>query len=408
VLISVQLPKEFFVTNVIMRQTTRANLYKTFAYYGAFISIGLAAAILGPTLPGLAENTGTALSSMGFLFTARSFGYLIGATLGGRLYDRLPGHRLMGIMIAGIAVTMALTPVMNQLWLLTAVLLLMGLVESLVDIGGNTLIVWLYRDRVGPYMNALHFFFGVGAFLSPIFVAQALLHTDGITWAYWLLALLILPMALFIAPQTSPAPIATDETQPNGKRDHWLVGLIILFFFLYVGMEIGFGGWIFTYAVTLNLATETVAAYINSAFWGALTVGRLLSIPIAAYLRPRTILLLDLLGALFSISLLLIWPHSSVVVWAASIGVGLSLASIFPTTLSLAERNMPITGQTTGLFFVGASVGAMTMPWLMGVLLEKISPQAIIWFILLDIVVSIGVVAVVRLYTSRKAKASGN
>ncbi len=30
--------------------------------------------------------------------------------------------------------------------------------------GGNTLFVWLYRSDVPPYMNALHLFFGVGAF----------------------------------------------------------------------------------------------------------------------------------------------------------------------------------------------------------------------------------------------------
>jgi len=38
-------------------------------------------------------------------------------------------------------------------------------------------------------MNALHFFFGVGAFVSPIIVAQAILMTGDITWAYWVLAL---------------------------------------------------------------------------------------------------------------------------------------------------------------------------------------------------------------------------
>ncbi len=57
------------------------------------------------------------------------------------------------------------------------------------------------------------------------------------------------------------------------------VGGNTLFFFLYVGAEVGFGGWIFTYAVALDLGSETAAAYLTSAFWGALTFGRLLTIP---------------------------------------------------------------------------------------------------------------------------------
>ena len=35
----------------------------------------------------------------------------------------------------------------------------------------NPLLVWVHGDEVGPAMNGLHFFFGVGAFLSPIIIA---------------------------------------------------------------------------------------------------------------------------------------------------------------------------------------------------------------------------------------------
>ena len=40
----------------------------------------------------------------------------------------------------------------------------------------------------------------------------------------------------------------------------------------------------------------------------------------------------------------------------------LEVASIFPTTLSLAERHVTITGQVAGWFFVGASLGGMSLP----------------------------------------------
>jgi FHS family Na+ dependent glucose MFS transporter 1 len=232
-------------------------------------------------------------------------------------------------------------------------------------------------------MNALHFFFGVGAFISPLVVGQAILRSGGITWAYWLLALLILPSALWVLRLPSPAKETAAKDDPAGQTNYLLVGLIVLFFFFYTGIEAGMGGWTFTYATSLGMPEE-MAAYLNSAFWGALTLGRLLSIPLAARFRPRSILLSDLAGCLVSLAIILLWPGSPLAIWIGVLGVGLSIASVFPTTLSLAERRMVITGQMTGWFFVGASAGAMFLPWLIGQLFEAGGPQVVMWVILVD------------------------
>jgi fucose permease len=350
---------------------------KTIGYYVAFVALGLINASLGPTLPGLAERTHTQIGEIGFLFTARSFGYLIGSLIGGRLYDRVPGHRVMGLMLIAVTIMMGIAPLVPLLWLLTLALLALGVAEGAVDVGGNTLLVWVHREKVGPFMNGLHFFFGVGAFLSPIIVAQAMLRGGGILAAYWALGLLVLPIGLWLLRLPSPAVQTTNVDDPsNGRVNHLLVVLIGLFFFLYAGAEIGFGGWIFTYALKTNLADEAMAAYLNAGFWGAFTLGRLLAIPIATRLRPRAILSIDLIGGLVSVGLILLGANSLLLTWLGTLGFGLALASTFPTTLSFAERRMTITGQVTSWFFVGASLGAMFWPWLMGQLFEAIAPIA--------------------------------
>src|SRR5688572_19959102 len=173
------------------------RMSKTAAYYLAFVALGLASASLGPTLPGLAENTQTHLREISFLFTARSLGYLFGSFFGGRFYDRKPGHPVMVLMLIGVATALILVPTISLLWVLAGVLLVLGMAEGALDVGGNTLLVWVHRHQVGPYMNGLHFFFGIGAFLSPLIIAQAVLVSGNITWAYWILALLLLPVALW-------------------------------------------------------------------------------------------------------------------------------------------------------------------------------------------------------------------
>jgi fucose permease len=53
------------------------------------------------------------------------------------------------------------------------------------------------------------------------------------------------------------------------------------------------------------------------------------------------------------------------------------MASIFPTTLTLAERNTNVNGTITSYFFIGASIGAMTIPWFVGTQFEQNGSQAV-------------------------------
>lgn len=380
---------------------TRHKSGSTASYYVAFVSLGLVASSLGPTLLGLAENTQTLVREISFLFTARSLGYMLGSLLGGRLYDRLAGHRVMALALIAMAAMMTLTPVMSILWLLTLVILLLGIGEGTLDVGGNTLLVWIHRHKVGPYMNALHFFFGVGAFLGPIIIAQATLRSGGITWAYWILALLVLPSALWLFRLPSPSGQQAETDTPAKPLNYLLLALIAAFFFLFVGAEVGFGGWIFTFAVSLDLTDETSAAYLTSLFWGALTMGRLLAIPLAARFRPRIILFSDLFGCLLSVVIILLWPQSLMAVWLGTFGIGLSMASMFPVTLSLAERRIAITGKVTGIFLVGASLGGMTVPWLIGQLFDPVGPWVMMLILAIALIGAIGVLIALILYSSR-------
>ena len=381
--------------------TERERFLKTAGYYAAFIVLGLASAAIGPTLPGLAEQTGSQLSQISFLFTTHALGYMIGSFQGGRVYDRLPGHQLMVFGLVLIALTLVAAPIVPMLWLLTLVIGLLGLAQGLVDVGGNTLLVWVHGERVGPFMNGLHFFYGLGGFVLPIIVAWMVSLNGDITWAYWTLALLSLPAVVWLVRLSSPPAPRTSSAESADPVNPWLIPLIALFFTLYVGAETSLGGWIHTYTVASGLGNAAVGAYLTSGFWGAFTAGRLLSIPLAARHRPRSLLLIDFAGAVASLGVLLLWPASTVAAWVGTVGVGASIASIFPTMISLAERRLEITGRVTGWFFVGASVGGMSLPWLIGQLFESIGPRVTMVIILIDLLVAAGILAVLALIPAR-------
>lgn len=190
----------------------------------------------------------------------------------------------------------------------------------------------------------------------------------------------------------------------SDARERLLLVLITFFFFLHVGAEVSFGGWIFTYALALDLSGATIAAYLTSAFWGAFTLGRLLGIPIAAHFRPRFILLSDLVGCLVSVGIILLWSNSFTATWLGTFGMGLSIASIFPTTISLAERRMRITGRITGWFLVGSSAGGMSLPWLIGQLFESIGPRVMMFTIMVDLIVAVGVLSLLIRFASETSQ----
>lgn len=56
-----------------------------------------------------------------------------------------------------------------------------------------------------------------------------------------------------------------------------MVGTISTLLFIYVGAEVTYGGWIYTYAVKVYDISPPESAMISSAFWGAITIGRLIA-----------------------------------------------------------------------------------------------------------------------------------
>jgi MFS transporter, FHS family, Na+ dependent glucose transporter 1 len=361
----------------------------TAAYYIAFILLGLTIAAEGPTLLKLAEHTASALDQISSIFLFGSLGYLLGSYIGGRLYDRVPGHRFMSGVLLCLGITVALVPLASSRAALFTIVLVLGLFKGALDVGCNTLLLWVHNESVGPFMNGLHAFFGVGAFIAPLIVAQVMSFTGDIYWVYWIFAIAAFPLAIWIWSLPSPESRAVPAHHESAPFPILPVLIMVLCFVLYVGGESGYGAWVYTYAFTLKFGTEVTAAYLTSAFWGSFTLGRLLGIWVSTRARPITILALDFVGCIASVGLILLFQESVVLLWIGTILFGISQASIFPTFLTLAEERMHITGTIAGLFLVGAGVGGMILPWLIGQAFVHVSPSAMMGLIFIGILLNL-------------------
>jgi len=380
----------------VSRPGGSASTYRlTAVYFAAFVALGLTTGSLGPTLPSLSEQTRVGLSAISYVFTARSVGYLISSVRAGKLFDRRPGNPVMAAMLLTMSLMMALVPLTSRLWMLLVAMFILGAAEAGLDVGANTLLGWVHGNRVAPFMNALHSSFGVGALIAPLIVAQTVLFKFPATYSYFVLALLLLPVAAFTLRLRGPVAATPEKHAGPAEANTRLVFLIAAFLFLYVGAEVGFAGWIFTYTIKLKLSSATTAAYLVSLFWGSLTLGRMLTIPVAAHFKLQTILISSLAGSLLSLLVMLVRPESFAATLVGTTGLGLSMASIFPTTLSFAGHQMKITGRVTGWFVFGASAGSMLIPLGIGQTFQAVGPRVVVFVTVVTLLVAVGVLAVV-------------
>ena len=363
----------------------------TLVYYSLFICLGLDAAVLGPTLPSLAGQTGSPIAVMGSLFFAGSIGYVSGTLLGGRLFDRVRGHPVLGAAQLSFAALLLLVPLIPSLPILFVIMALKGVAGGVINTGANTLLVWTHREKVGPYMNGLHFFFGLGAFLAPLIAAQFLAVPGAYARIFWILGgvAIVAGLAMIFLPG-SPEPGHPEAKESTPAIIAPLPVAIILtaaiFLFFYVGAEISFGGWIYTYATELGIASITTAAYLTSLFWLAFTVGRLLSVFLALRLQPERILTIALAGSLAVLALLALLQGSAPVLWIATAGLGFFFAPIWPTGFTLAGQSMRLTARASSFVLLGDSFGGMVLPFLVGFVIAAAGPRAMIPLVLASLI----------------------
>lgn len=206
----------------------------------------------------------------------------------------------------------------------------------------------------------------------------------------------------------NPQHAHTAATQRETERPNYpMVISAMLFLFFYVGAEIAFAGWIYTYAFTLNLADATMAAYLTSGFWLTFTIGRLISIPLTTRFKPQQLIAAALSGCLAVLGAALFLPRSSSLVWILAAALGFCMAPIWPSGFTLAGQSLRLTARVSGIILLGDSLGGMILPWLVGQVLDFTGPQALIYLVFTSLLFNLlAFIAILRLrQTAHRAAA---
>ncbi|XP_074943555.1 sodium-dependent glucose transporter 1 [Phalacrocorax aristotelis] len=380
------------------------------ALCAAFLGLGMSIAVLGPTFQNLAANVRKNVSDIYYIFVGRSLGYLGGSVLGGVLFDWMNAHLLLALSMFGTTVGLYGIPWCKKSLLLTVLMSVIGASMGILDTGGNVLALNTWGAEAGPHMQALHFSFAVGAFVAPILAkmalggseskdlplaekanqsvprpvptasaasaASALKHHLGadFLWSYVVIGTYLLFVSFIFFILYSKGSLARDKSKASlqkcmfAKHHYALIFLLFIFFFCYVGAEVTYSSYLFTYAKVFAEMKENEAAALNSVFWGAFAACRGVAIFCAACLYPGTMILLSITGSAISSLCLAFFARYPALLWVGTAMYGASLATIFPSGISWIEQYTVVQGKSASLFVIGAALGEMCVPAMVGYL----------------------------------------
>lgn len=369
-----------------------------------FLFLGIITAGLGPVLPELSGNTGATITAVGGVFTAIFLGALISQLVSGELTDRFGQKRVLIGSLVFLAVGTIGFTLCRSLWMMLAVTFLAGLGHGGVDLSTNVMVSRAFPHKNASYMNLLHFFFGLGAFIGPALISAALNADIAGTKVLWLASLATLMAAGFVMTFRTSAGSA-DDPAGNGTNGSiyrslvlWLMGAMLL---LYVGAENGIGGWATTYMTSTTDMNIESAALVSSGYWGALMIGRLATAAVANRFKQSQILAFNFVMSFVFGLVFAFTPGLKLPSIFGIVAIGFFSGAVYPTVMSwLTTTFTRGTGKAASVAAAMGSIGGMLIPPVQGYLLENVSPASSAWFVaaclLAMLLVLVGLIARMR------------
>ena len=356
-------------------------------YLTYFIS-GMVILIFGVILPNLIEERNLSFTAAGGLLSFLAIG---------NLCSSLVYPVFCGMMSQKTAVVVLAVPYPVCLFLFTmglpvpvlyVMIFLIGITKGMITIINNHAI----RQVTGSsnqYLNLLHMWYAVGAFLSP-FVTMLLMGA-GMNWKTILRLLAVLTVLIVLSYATMDYR-KIDKEENGGssmtKEKFWFLKntgflLAVGALFFYMGLENSVNGWFVTYLKSTGFMSTSLATVMVSVTWIMIMIGRIVIASISKSVPPAKILAVISVLQFVSVLILVFADHTTMAV-AALILLGLGMAGAFPTTTAFTGDLMGNSPLGMSVFTGIGSLGGILTPQVIGVLADKLGFQAAILFLVLD------------------------
>ncbi len=341
-----------------------------------YITFAMGFTALSAALPFLRGWLHTGYATLSFLLLAWALGNTVGYFGANALVDRIGSPRILrvGLLAFGAGYVVLIFAHVLIIWL--AVLALVGMGVSLIDVASARLVAHLHRPEPGRALNRLNVFFGLGAILGPLAMSVSLKLVDSPVPVFLILvAFAALSLWMLGTLMTIPFQVAVGAVGPKPAPIWhvpwvWRLGLAT---FLYIAAEVGFGTWVSPFAFREAHVSAAIAALFPMVFWGGLMVTRIIASAPGNRLALGGILIGgSIAGAAMSV-LALVLSHWAIALLAAAFLVGASFGPMFPLFLAVASQRAPDReGSVYAVLYIAVALASLLVPWGEGQIFSRV------------------------------------
>lgn len=349
----------------------------------SYFVIGLAHVVLGSILPVLLQHYDQNYSAGGQLIFSQFAGFLAGVLVSpllNRRFGKRGGIIIATALLLTAEIAYAFLPPWGWMYVIAvAAGFGFGMIEAVI----GTIIIGAVTEGTAIAMSRLEVLFGIGALVMPL-IASPLIATGAwrlaflIVAGFSLLSLILWGRGHFgnlqrILDERAPRKVSASShsslssTQLPYKGKQWiLLGIFILFFFLYVGTEMSLVNFMPAIFIAKLGMTESAAALTVTFFWLAMSTGRLFAGVIAEKISYRVYILSS---CLLTLLLLALFPFTEnrLAAFIVIMLLGLFMSGIFSIALVFSSKMLPGAEESTPSIMIAAGgVGGALLPLFMG------------------------------------------
>jgi len=339
---------------------------------GMFV-FGVTLAILGALfgLPQMRDRLHVDLAQQGDIFLMLYFGIFVSTVIVGPIIDSFGNKIVLTLSAVWVVGGLLGFSVAASFRGAMACAFFLGFGGGGLNTACNALVSDLYKANRGAMLNLLGVFFGFGALFIPL-LAASITGRLTIPQLLWIAATMSAICAGAYVILRFPLPgenigFSIFASVHAAKYPAVLLFAALLFF--ESGNESAIGGWTSTYAGSMG-GPPRAATWILAGYWGGLMLGRVLGAKLLERMPKEHLIFMSAIGSAIGTVVLIASPSIAAMGTGAVI-VGLSFASIYPTTLAIAaDRYQRQAGTIFGLLFAVGLIGGMLFPWAIGHLSE--------------------------------------
>lgn len=392
--------------NFYTRLDKREKFILNAVFYVFFVN-GIFAMVMGSLLPLISREYGLSDTLSGSLISAHSLGNLAAGFVAGILPLYLGRKRSIVMLSSFVVIGFTLMIVTGSPLLLLVAFLFTGISRGSVSNFNNTMVNEV-SDSSPSALSFLHSVFAVGAILAPILVIFSTKIAGDNGWRLSAMIIVVLTSlsVFFFSRMEMKEKVAVKEGKKGYeflKSQVFWVHAGILFF--YLAGEATINGWIVKYFVDADIMSIGYAQGLASMLWMAILAGRLAVSFYGDRIKKETLLLVTTTGTVLFYFLLLSTTNVTLIT-IAIFGIGLSMAGIYPTTVSKVGKTIKDFPMAMGVLLLLGGVGAIVMPILTGALSDAFGIYAGMSAIVVVLIMMM-VLVVLSILQGRKAKADG-